>query len=98
VTITGGTAMKTCLTLPLICFKFSGCLVKNPGCIHADKIGFSYLCRHPDHSKFDAFTTGALSKKRANELYNDLRKQRRDEFLADQDETVRSLFNPSIQE
>lgn len=84
--------MKKCLTLALLYSEASGCLVKNPACSYANKFGFSYLCSHPDHSKFNAVTTCVLSKSEAQELYEELRIKRRDEFLAYQDETVRNIF------
>jgi hypothetical protein len=93
VTIIGGTAMETCLTKSLMYLEVSGCLLENPTCCYANKFGFSYLCRHPDHAKFNAVTIGTLSNKQSAELYNELRKKRREEFLADQDETVRNLFS-----
>lgn len=84
--------MGTCLTQQLLYVKVSGCLLEYPTCCYADKFGFSYLCRHPDHAKFNAVTSGVLSKNESEELYVELRNKRRDEFLADKDEAVRNYF------
>jgi hypothetical protein len=85
--------MRTCLTQLLLYSEVSGCLLENPSCGHADKFGFSYLCRHPDHAKFNAVASGVLSKNESEELYIKLRNKRREEFLADQNEAVRNLFH-----
>lgn len=84
--------MEKCLTRQLLNSEVSGCLVKKPECGHAYRLGFSYLCRHPDHTRFNALAAGILSKTEMHELYDELRQRRRDEFLAHQDESVRSSF------
>lgn len=84
--------MGTCLTQQLLYLEVSGCLHESPACCYADKFGFSYLCRHPDHAKFNAVISGVLSKNESEELYVALRNKRRDEYLADKDEAVRNYF------
>lgn len=70
----------------------SGCLVDEPECIYADKFGFSILCHHPEHLKFHAHAVGALTRIEADELYNSLRRRRRDRYTADLNEDDRTFF------
>jgi hypothetical protein len=51
------------------------------------------MCAHPEHMKFHAHISGALTKDAACKLYNALRQKRRDEFTANLDETSRIDFN-----
>ncbi|OGU16838.1 MAG: hypothetical protein A2076_00305 [Geobacteraceae bacterium GWC2_53_11] len=84
--------MGKCLTRQLLHSEISGCLVEKPECGHAYRLGFSYLCRHPDHTRFNALAAGILSKNEMHELYDELRQKRRDEFLAALDENGRCYF------
>lgn len=79
--------MENCLTNPMLLKKVSGCLVEKPKCGFAHKFGFSFVCRHPEHAKFHAHKTGALTAEEALERYNTLRQKRRDEFVASQKKT-----------
>lgn len=85
--------MKKCLTRQLLHAEVSGCLVEKPDCDYAYKLGFSFLCRHPDHSTFNAFAARILTKNEIDELYGELRQKRRDEFMVHQDETVRAFVS-----
>ncbi len=84
--------MNKCLTKEYVSPEASGCLVETPNCNFAHKFGFSFLCRHPEHSKFHAHTAGALTKEDAFELYDTLRRKRREEFTANLDETSKKYF------
>lgn len=84
--------MKRCLTKQSIFKDVSGCLVENPECAFACKFGFSFMCAHPDHTKFHAHVTGDMTKDDARELYDILKRKRRDEFIASLDEESRSYF------
>ncbi|GEM_PF-1070924 len=81
-----------CLTKQFVTSEASGCLVETPKCNFAHKFGFSFVCRHPDHSKFHAHTVSALTNGDARELYDTLRRKRRDEFTANLDETSKKYF------
>lgn len=81
--------MNNCLTRQLLNSEVSGCLVEKPECGYAYPLGFSFLCRHPEHEKFDALATGVLTRNEIDELYDELRQKRRDTFLANQEEDVR---------
>ena len=84
--------MNTCLTKELVFKEVSGCLVENPTCGFAQKFGFSFVCRHPDHVKFHAHTSGALTLREVIERYDVLKEKRRDEFIANLDEEKRRIF------
>ncbi len=84
--------MSNCLTRQIALSNISGCLVEKPECEHAYKFGFSIVCRHPEHTKFHAHTAGELKKESALELYDELRRKRRSEFMANLDETSRRIF------
>jgi hypothetical protein len=88
-----GVQMNTCLTRQLLNSEVSGCLVEKPECGYASQLGFSYLCRHPEHRKFNALEFGALTRDEINALYEELRQKRRDEFLLKQEEYVRIQFS-----
>lgn len=81
--------MKRCLTRQLLYAEVSGCLVEKPECGYAYKLGYSFLCRHPEHAAFNAFDTRILTKQEMDELYGELRQKRRDEFMVHQVEAVR---------
>jgi hypothetical protein len=81
--------MKTCLTRQLLNSEVSGCLVEKPQCAYAFQLGYSYLCRHPEHRTFNALESGALTRGEIDELYDELRQKRGDEFLAKQEKNVR---------
>lgn len=85
--------MKKCLTKKLLFSEVSGCLVEKPECCYAHKIGFSIECRHPEHTKFHADTAGVMSQDEMRELYDALRRKRREEFVVNLDETGRSYFS-----
>jgi hypothetical protein len=84
-----GERMNTCFTRQLLNSEVSGCLVEKPECGYAYQLGFSYLCRHPQHIKFNALDAGVLTRGEIDELYDELRQKRGDEFLAKQGEYVR---------
>ena len=85
--------MKKCLTKKMLFREVSGCLVENPECCHAHKIGFSYECHHPEHTKFRADMVGAMTKKEVQELYSALKQKRREEFVESLDEADRNYFS-----
>lgn len=84
--------MKNCHTKKLLFREVSGCLVEEPECRFAHKFGFSFVCHHPDHTKFHVHVTGVMSKDEASRLYEELRLKRRNEFVAGLDEECRSIF------
>lgn len=84
--------MKSCLTRQMAFSSISGCLVEKPECGYAHKFGFSVVCRHPEHEQFHAHVTGVLSEDDARELYDALRRKRRDDFTANLDESGRKFF------
>lgn len=84
--------MEKCLTKPLVFRKGSGCLVEKPECGFAHKFGFSYVCHHPEHTKFNVHASGATTKNELEKQYSMLRQKRRVEFVASLDETSREYF------
>jgi hypothetical protein len=82
-----------CHTKKLLFSEVSGCLVENPECGFAHKFGFSFVCRHPDHAKFQVHVSGVMTRTEANERYDVLRQKRRDEFLAGLDDYNRKNFS-----
>ncbi len=84
--------MKKCLTKKLLFSEVSGCLIEKPECSHANKFGFSFICSHPDHAKYHAHVTGALTESEAFELYATLKLKRRDEFISSLSETGKRYF------
>lgn len=84
--------MNHCLTKTIAFPEVSGCLVEKPECGFAHKFGFSYVCSHPDHTKFRAHAIGTLTKDGVHELYDELRRRRRDEFTEQLDEASRNSF------
>lgn len=84
--------MNNCHTKILLFREVSGCLVESPECGFAQKFGFSFVCRHPEHAKYHVHVTGAMTRKEANERYDTLRIKRRDKFVAGLDESCRSIF------
>jgi hypothetical protein len=84
--------MKICLTLKLLSSGVYGCLVESPECVHAHPLGFSFLCRHPDHAGFRADVLGVLTGNEMRELYDSLRQKRRSIFLANLDDAGESRF------
>jgi hypothetical protein len=84
--------MNNCLTKKTLSSKYSGCLVEEPQCVFACKFGFSFECCHPDHTKFHAHTTNAMSLEAARNLYETLRQKRRNDFMMNLDEDTRGNF------
>lgn len=84
--------MNSCLTRQLLNSEVSGCLLENPECGYACQLGFSFLCRHPDHSKFNALVAGLLTKDEVDEIYEQLRQKRRHTFLMNQEQAVRNYL------
>jgi hypothetical protein len=84
--------MKKCLTTKLVFKEASGCLVEKPECGFAHKFGFSFVCRHPDHTKYHAHVAGAMTGDEALEMYETLRQKRRNEYVASLDEGQRRYF------
>lgn len=84
--------MKICITRKLLSSEISGCLIEKPECNYAIRFGFSYLCCHPDHTRFRADVLGVLTNDEINELYDLLRQKRRDELLANLDGQSREGF------
>jgi hypothetical protein len=84
--------MKKCLTKQLLFNEVSGCLVEHPDCGYAHKFGFSFVCRHPDHTRFYAHTAGAMTRDEVTERYDMLRQKRRDIFVGGLDEDSRRYF------
>lgn len=85
--------MDRCLTKKLLFREVSGCLVDKPECEFAHRFGFSFVCRHPDHAKFQALAAEVLTRNEIFEKYETLRLKRRDEFLAGLDEETRRYFS-----
>lgn len=84
--------MEKCLTKKLLFTEVSGCLVEKPYCGYAHPFGFSFFCRHPDHTQFHAHVAGAMTREEEIERYATLKQQRRDEFVAGLDDESRRLF------
>jgi hypothetical protein len=84
--------MNNCLTKKLPFKEVSGCLVEKPECGFAHKFGFSLMCRHPDHTKFQAHDSDAMTINKVIERYDALRIKRRNEFIAGLDEESRKFF------
>ena len=84
--------MNRCLTKKLLFNEVSGCLIEKPECGLALKFGFSFVCRHHDHKKFHAHTSGVMTISEANERYETLRQKRRNNFVKNLDEESRRLF------
>ena len=84
--------MEECLTKQLLLLGASGCLVEKPHCGFADNFGFSFLCGHPEHTKFQAHAAGVLSHEEITARYDALRRNRRDEFTAKLDEQSKGYF------
>ena len=83
--------MSRCLTIKLTP-EISGCLLENPACGHAQQLGFSFICCHPDHTKFHTNANGSLRSNEALQRYNMLKHQRRNDFIAELDEEKRRIF------
>lgn len=75
--------MSECLTKPLV-HEFSGCLVENPSCNFATRLGFSYLCEHPYHKEFHNSKITQLDPIELNNRYNKLRDSRKIEYLEEE--------------
>jgi len=84
--------MQKCLTKPFGLKEVSGCLVEKPECGFAHKLGFSFICHHPDHTQFRARAVGVMTRNEENELYDRLKQKRRNAFVAGLDEDRRALF------
>lgn len=84
--------MKECLTKPLLLNNGSGCLVEYPACGYAEPLGFSFICRHPEHEKFQGHRTGRLSRIEMADRYEMLREKRRDRFVSNLLEEYRGRF------
>lgn len=84
--------MNNCHTKKLLFSEVSGCLVENPDCGFAHKFGFSFVCRHPDHTKYHIHISGCMTRDEANQRYEALREKRRDEFVSGLDENCRRIF------
>jgi hypothetical protein len=72
--------MGECLTKPILP-EFSGCLVENPTCQFATRLGFSYLCEHPYHKEFHRGKESKPERIALSERYQLLRDERREKFL-----------------
>lgn len=84
--------MKKCLTKQLLYKEVSGCLVEKPECGYAHKFGFSFVCLHPEHTKFHAHLIGEMTSEEIIERYDTLKQKRRNEFVAGLDEKSRNIF------
>lgn len=86
--------MGECMTRPLTS-EYSGCLVENPSCKFAVRFGFSYLCEHPQHKDFCLDNSATKQHLGCNELYDELRKSRRQEYIAKAKKCLEDLeFGP----
>jgi len=79
---------------------FSGCLVENPSCSFAERLGFSYLCHHPKRLEFSPDTVLPEERERRSRLYQALRDKRRDWYILKHglspEEMVKRLKDPQI--
>jgi hypothetical protein len=82
-----------CHTKKLLFSEVSGCLSEKPECGFAHKFGFSFVCCHPDHAKFQVHVSGLMSRSEANEKYEALRQKRRDEFMSGLSEQQRTFIS-----
>ncbi len=80
--------MSECITKPLVS-NFSGCLVENPDCRFAVRMGFSYQCSHPDHKSFQGTSREELKRR-----YDNLRESRRNAYFDRQMELYKN--NPEL--
>jgi len=62
--------------------EISGCLVEHPSCQYAVKLGFSYLCEHPESTDFRENNSShpIPTQKELLEQYAYLRLKRRNEY------------------
>lgn len=81
--------MEECLTKPMVLSDMSGCLVEHPACEYAEKMGFSYWCRHPEHTRFHGHATGRMSHKELVYQYEQLRQKRQHAFVISLDDELR---------
>lgn len=73
--------MEKCIRVP-IADELTGCLVENPSCQYAFKLGFSYLCEDPCHNNNESNKSVPLqTKKELIRLYGELRNKRRNEYI-----------------
>ncbi len=86
--------MSKCLTIRLL-HETSGCLIATPECTYAERLGFSFICCHPDHARFHVHITGNMTNDEALERYTALKRERRNAFLADLSEEHKSYFSYS---
>lgn len=84
--------MQKCLTNESMFKEVSGCLVEKPECGFALKFGFSYMCSHADHMKFNSRISGDMTTTEARERYNRLRLKRRAEYIASLNEESKRCF------
>ena len=82
--------MNECLTKPLL-GTMSGCLVDNPTCTFAVRMGFSFLCSHPEHKHFHGKPADEL-----NTHYSELRESRRSAYFDSQMQAYKD--NPELVE
>lgn len=74
--------MEKCIRIP-IADELTGCLVENPSCQYAFRLGFSYLCEDPHHNNYDELNNSLSSqeKKELIRLYDELRNKRRTAYI-----------------
>ncbi len=83
--------MKKGLTIQLVT-ETSSCLHEASECDHAQQVGFSFICRHPDHTQFHAHLDGSLTRNEALQRYVTLKQNRRNAFVAGLNESCRRFF------
>lgn len=81
--------MEECHTKPMILADTSCCLVENPACGYAVKMGFSYWCRHPEHASFHGHLTGRMNHEQLVHQYKRLRQKRLYAFVMSMDDEDR---------
>lgn len=74
--------MEECIRVP-IAEELTGCLVENPACPYAYKLGFSYLCEHPSHNNYGELIKSVPleTKRELIRLYDEMRRKRRYEYV-----------------
>jgi len=74
--------MEKCIRVP-IAEDLTGCLVENPSCQYAYRLGFSYLCEHPSHNNYNELSKSVplQTKKELIRMYDELRRKRRHEYI-----------------
>ena len=84
--------METCIRVP-IGEDFIGCLVENPSCQYAYKLGFSYLCEHTGYANFNDLDNSLSFKTKTDRIksYDELRNKRRHEYLDHNKEFLKEM-------